>query len=49
MSVFVIGLKKHNKIAVIHVISFMHEISRIRITGIKLNDKFDYTVKPCVF
>ena len=26
-----------------------YKISRIRITGIKLNDKFDYTVKPCAF
>ena len=25
------------------------EISSIRITDTKLNDKFDYTIKPCAF
>ena len=25
------------------------EINSIRITYTKLNDKFDYTIKPCVF
>ena len=53
MSVFVIGLKQHNKIVVRadSLYAGINKIStRIRlIADIKLNDKFDYPVKLCAF